>query len=155
MKLLLILMILFLVYTSFILAQDMPDDMLKEHQEMEQTMQEEEEGFLEELREHSPEAYNHHIQMRQKQENIKAIAQAFSSRQLSEKDARDQIRSMIEADINIEHRAEHIDEEIESTRMHISQLENELRRLYAIKDNPYIIMEEQIDSHLGISREYY
>jgi vacuolar-type H+-ATPase subunit I/STV1 len=155
MRLLFIITMLPLVFMPIIHAQDMPDDIMREQQQIDRMMHEEDARFLEELKKEHPEAYSHHIQMREKQQRIQHVVQAFSNNQISEDDACNKIRSLIADDINIEQRAGHIDEEIHHIKMHIGHLEKELRRLQAIKNNPDLIIEEQVNSYLGISREYY
>jgi predicted nucleic acid-binding Zn-ribbon protein len=152
-----LLFIPFLMFAEPVHAEEAyyDDEMLAEYDDMERMMQEEEARFLEQLKEENPEAYNNYLQIQQRQANIQGIVEAYSSGRLSEPDARNQIRTVLEEYIDVNQRTSYIDEEIGHLQENIRHLESEIARLQAVKANPDIIIEEQIDRYLQTDRSRY
>ncbi len=126
--------------------QDVVKDIDKMRQDAQKTREERQKKFESELREKSPEAYKEYMQQKAKQDKIDSIVESYRSGKLTEGSARSQLKPLIKNEAGSGYNEESI-----NTR--IKMLEQQISHLKKIKANPDLLIEERIDSYLGVPRK--
>lgn len=100
-------------------------------------------SWLEDLKENNPEEYKKEIARQAHSKKITAIVASMRNYEITKKEAKAQLKPLVEQEINMGERLAQIDQEIE-------QIEARLKVLKAQKADPDSIVDEQINNYLGI-----
>jgi len=112
-----------------------------------------EQESLEELKKRDPKAYRERIEAREREKEKERIIKLYRENKLSAYQARQALRPFAEVEVRAENFSRRIDDRIKMFEDEIKMSNEEVNHLKRIKANPGLLIEEKINSYLGISRE--